>query len=69
MPMPKSIIKKVSRHATHDKAQVRLTFGDRNNRLYDDIANEEYNEQPEGLVEEETSPFPDILAEIPGTGY
>lgn len=64
--MPKSIIRRVDRHARQDKAASRMTFADRNNRPYDDVSNEEYDEKPEGLLEPESSPFPDIPAEMPG---
>ena len=66
MPMPQSIIRKVNRHARQDRVTSKLTFGNRNNRLYDDVDNEEYNDQREGLIEEEPSPFPDIPSELPG---
>eukprot|EP00804_Cyclotella_cryptica_P010069 CCRYP_018044-RA/>CCRYP_018044-RA protein AED:0.31 eAED:-0.77 QI:0/-1/0/1/-1/0/1/0/270 len=46
MPMPKSIIRKVDRQAKRDKAAARLAFADRNNRPYEDIRNEEYDEDP-----------------------
>eukprot|EP00804_Cyclotella_cryptica_P019093 CCRYP_021211-RA/>CCRYP_021211-RA protein AED:0.16 eAED:0.16 QI:0/0/0/0.66/1/1/3/0/1057 len=66
LPMPRSIIRKVDRHAKNDKAASRLTFTDRNNRTFQDIRNEEYDDEPEGLVEQEPSPFPDIPSEMPG---
>lgn len=66
LPMPTSIIRRVDRHAKRDKALAKLAFSDRNNRPYEDIRNEEYDEEPEGLVEPETSPFPDIPSELPG---
>lgn len=64
--MSKSIIKRVDKHAKKDKAQAILVFSNRNNRPYD-ITHEEYDEQPEGLREEEPSPFPDIPFELPGS--
>lgn len=41
MPMPQSIIKMVNRHARQDKTTSRLRFHDRNNRLIDDVKNDD----------------------------
>jgi len=65
LPMPKSIIRKVHRHARVDKMQKGLRFSNRNNSPYE-FDNEEYDEAPERLVEEEPAPYPDILEELPG---
>lgn len=57
LPTPWSIIRKVDRHAKCDKMISRLVFVNRNKYPYKAVANEEYNEEPEGLVEKEPSPF------------
>jgi hypothetical protein len=66
LQMPRPTIKHVDRHVRQDKATSRLTFSDRNKRSYVVVANEEYNDQQEGLVEEDPSTFPDILSVLPG---
>jgi hypothetical protein len=63
LPMPKSVIERVNRHAKRDKATAKLTFADRNNKIFE-FSNEEYDEPP--LVEPEPSPYPDIPSEFPG---
>lgn len=63
--MPKSIIKRVHRHARSEKMQKGLKFSNRNN-LPHECSNNEYNKVPEALVEKEPAPYPEILEELSG---
>jgi hypothetical protein len=65
IPMPRSIIKRVHRHAKADQMTKGLRFTNRNNLPYD-FANEEYDEMPEELVKDEAAPYPEIPTELPG---
>jgi hypothetical protein len=60
MQMPRSIVKRNNRHAKQNKAHSKLTFTNKKNIPCSNATNKEHNEQPEGLVGEEASPFPDI---------
>jgi hypothetical protein len=64
LPMPKLVIDRVNKHAKRDKATAKLTFADRNNKIFE-FSNEEYDKPP--LVEPEPSPYPDMIpSEFPG---
>lgn len=65
--MPWSVMRKVNRHAKHDKIISRLVVVDRKKHLYKDVVNGEYDEDQEGLVKKEPSPFPDIPSELPSS--
>ncbi|KAL7480380.1 hypothetical protein ACHAW6_006074, partial [Cyclotella cf. meneghiniana] len=64
LPMPRSVIRTVHRHAQADKMKKGLHFTDRNNSPYD-FDNTEYDDTPEALVEEDPAPYPGIPEELP----